>query len=92
MSYAGFEHLADVAFKPGVLFCVQAVHFYLQQSGYLRRMINSAKKITLITGRNIIDRFSAAFPGAPVQQFLIPAENLFRLKGEEVGDRSIIRS
>ena len=81
------EHLEGIKFKDSVSFCDPRIHFYLQQSGHLESLVRISHKVTLITGRNIIDKFKAVFPNLEVSQILLPSERTFRLSVE--GDRGL---
>jgi len=81
------EHLEGIQFKDNASFCDPRIHFYLQQSGHLESLIRMSHKVTLITGRNIIEKFKEVFPNLEVSQILLPSERTFRLSVE--GDRGL---
>jgi hypothetical protein len=76
------EHLEDVQFKDSATFCTPGIHLYLQQSGHLESLIRISDKVTLITGRNVIDKFKSIFPSVRVSQILLPTEKAYRLSHE----------
>lgn len=65
--------------------CNPAVHLYLQSSGVLDRLLRSAQRVTLITGRNVIERFQETYPHLSVNQHLIPVERQYSVDGDVGG-------
>ena len=81
------EHIAEVQFKKSARFCDPRIHFYLQQSGHLESLVHMSDRVTLITGRNVLDKFKSVFPQLQVSQILLPSERSFRLSHES--DRGV---
>lgn len=59
--------------------CHPEIQHAMQSTGELARLIGRAKRITLITGRDVIGRFRRRFPYAEVDQLLVPTERIYRL-------------
>lgn len=67
----------------GKITCNPSVHFYLQASGFLAKLLESAERVTIISGRDVADRVSERFPNLKIDLLHIPAERQFLVGNEE---------
>ncbi|MCC3267758.1 hypothetical protein MUG94_11585 [Arthrobacter gengyunqii] len=72
------EHLEQAELQP-MTACHPSVHIFLQSSGALDRLLRVAQRVTLVTGRDILDEFKRTYPHLKVNQHLIPVERQYRL-------------
>lgn len=62
--------------------CHPNVHIYMQSTGVLDRLLKIAQRVTLITGRDVLDQFKDAYPHITANQHLIPVERQYALNGD----------
>jgi hypothetical protein len=53
------------------------VHIRLEESGFLRSVIENAEQVNVITGNDIVDRLQAEFPNTRIKQTRVPTEYKF---------------
>jgi hypothetical protein len=63
--------------------CHPAIHLLLAESGKLDAFIRTASRVTLITGRDVADRFRQHFPGIDADQLPVPTEFNDRIAADE---------
>jgi len=78
------EHLHNIYLPATQILCHPSIHFYLQERGFLARIIESRERVTIIAGRGVVDALRMRYPLVEVDQITVPSEYDFRLKGEEV--------
>ncbi|MHA6967367.1 GT-D fold domain-containing protein [Glutamicibacter bergerei] len=62
--------------------CHPAVHLFMQSTGILDRLLRKAQRVTLVTGRNVIENFQETYPHITVNQHLIPVERQYTVDGD----------
>jgi len=67
--------------------CHQAVHIYLQSAGVLDRLLRIAKRVTLVSGRDTLAQFQAAYPHITANQHLIPVERQYKVDGDDMSQQ-----
>ncbi len=70
LQYAGLRNLTA---------CNHAVHLALQSFGAIERLIARADRVTLICGRDVVERVRQQFPGVASEQITVPTERQYRL-------------
>jgi hypothetical protein len=78
-----YEETVRDAGLAGMTACQQAVHIYLQSTGALDRLLKTAQRVTLITGRAVLEQVQEAYPHLTVDEHLIPVERQYELESEK---------
>lgn len=62
--------------------CHPNVHIFMQSTGVLDRLLRMAQRVTLITGRDVLDQFKETYPHLTANQHLIPVERQYAVDGD----------
>ena len=82
-----YEDTLEAAGLEWLTACHPNVHIYMQSCGALNRLLAKADRVTLISGRDILERFKFAYPHITADQHLIPVERQYKTLDEnEIGE------